>query len=384
MPDGAICLRSDLVPAVREFLSRGLTEKFQKGCVRIGGFNRYSGGLKADLVGGLRIDVRAALKIGTTELIQHRQMMRYVNGVRPKTFPDVLGERSLADGRVMLITEDFTEYVTLLNKVYHESTRSAEFERIVGHVCDALGAMHSLSQKSAPALRSIPVTPEPFMARLHEKFSDIVKSDPDLHVILDRPGEIMQCPCLPAGKLLDNAAIVAKSVAETLPLRLVHGDPHFANIMVRKSGKNGYRVRLIDPNPLIGFSQPLYDYGKLMHWCEPVGWAKVNPSVCRAKFLYSKKKRRWNMAIATEGISQAAENRRRSVWRLIHRSAQSLRQDYGEHFDFMLSIATASSHIGLAAFLNERRLVQARRFVVAHTMKRLAISSNGAAPSFCM
>ena len=50
LPDGTIDLVKDLVPAVRGLLRHGLSDEFQKACVRVGCFQNFGGGLKASLV----------------------------------------------------------------------------------------------------------------------------------------------------------------------------------------------------------------------------------------------------------------------------------------------------------------------------------------------
>src|SRR5687768_16768305 len=99
LPEGTLDLRAELVPAVRALLRRGLDDDFMASCVRIGAFEAFGGGLKARLVGGLRVDVDAAVKLGDDELELHRRVMEHVNRERPATFPAVLDLVRLDRGR---------------------------------------------------------------------------------------------------------------------------------------------------------------------------------------------------------------------------------------------------------------------------------------------
>ena len=103
LPAGTLNLEAELVPAVRTLLARGLSDSFMRACVRIGEFETYSGGLKADLVGGLTLHVNAALKLGGGELEGHAALMNAVNDLRPGTFAEVLETVPLDGGRWLLL-----------------------------------------------------------------------------------------------------------------------------------------------------------------------------------------------------------------------------------------------------------------------------------------
>ena len=71
LPPGTIELTDQLVPVVRQILQRGLPEDFLRSCVRIGGFKAFGGGLKADMVGGLRVDIHAVLEFSASNENKH-------------------------------------------------------------------------------------------------------------------------------------------------------------------------------------------------------------------------------------------------------------------------------------------------------------------------
>lgn len=115
LPNDTLDLRGELVPAIRTLLARGLSNSFMRACVRIGGFETYVGGLKADLVGGLTIHVNAALKLGGPELEAHAVLMNAINARRPGTFAEVLEVVSLEGGRRLVLMAQLRKHETLSN-----------------------------------------------------------------------------------------------------------------------------------------------------------------------------------------------------------------------------------------------------------------------------
>jgi uncharacterized protein YeaO (DUF488 family) len=299
-------------------------------------------------------------------------MMKYINKLRRRTFPTILTESDAADGGVFLLMEELQKHVTFLRKVYVERTTHRELANILSHVFDAIRLMHTVTPKSCVGLNCLPQTKDPFYTRLREKLLALLEIDPDCANILSHPGTVNGHPCPSIKQLFAKIAAVVDSIPKSVSLRLVHGDPHFGNIMVRKNGKYGYRVRLIDPNPEIGFSQPLYDLGKLLHWAEPVGWAQIKPSLCRARWSGSAKGSNWTLNSWVGDVSASAEKRRSFAKMEILRFAEEYRAIYGNSFNAVLILASASAHLGLAALLRSRNEQPARRFVLAFALQELS------------
>src|ERR1035441_7071961 len=314
LPDGTIDLVHDLVPAVRGLLRRGLSDEFQKACVRVGCFQSFGGGLKASLVGGLRIDVHAVLKLGGADLGLHRELMTAVNRLRPRTFPEILELVELGRGRKLLLMGNLRKHSTLLDLVYRDGITGKDCESILHKVVEALLAIRKAGEAGKDRWRGIPTQTDPFTGRLRSKLREVLKTDPELKPILTRPGRVMGVPCPPVEELLDRAERFMAERAPRFTSVLQHGDPHLANIMVRRYGK-GYAVKLIDPNPEVGFTDPLYDAGKLFHWAEPVGWAHVAPEVCRAE--WSCRRTGWELDARHEPPDAAAEQRRTKLVALL-------------------------------------------------------------------
>jgi len=125
----------------------------------------------------------------------------------------------------------------------------------------------------------------------------------------------------------------------------------------------------------VGFSQPLYDIGKLLHWAEPVGWAQAQPGRCLVEWNSPRGGAGWRIDARTKGVSAAAERRREFAEAQVRQFAEAQRATYGSDFDSMLAIATASAHAGLAAALKGDEKRTARRFAFAHALKHLAMLS---------
>jgi hypothetical protein len=370
LPGGSVNLKHQLVPAVRQMLAAGLSEQFQRACVRLGTFDTFSGGMKAGLVGGLRIDVHAVLKLDTAELRKHALLMAAVNQRQPGIFPSVLHEQTLSDGRVLLITEECRKHSTLLQIVFEEKRSQAALAAIVGKTLAALDVIHSIAQPTDSSSLDLPLTPDPFSSRLFTKIPAVLDLEPSWEIIQRQPGEIDGTPCPPLNDLLSLAQKLCQQWGGQTEARLVHGDAHLGNVLSRRYGSQGHRVRLIDPNPTIGFSQPIYDYGKLLHWAELVGWAKLQPALCHAQFSASASS--WSI-LTTENMPSLAADQRKFVESLINDAAATRMQAaYGSDFHAMLAIATASAHLGMAALLTGEADCHVRRYVFAHALKRLS------------
>lgn len=377
LPNETIDFKDDLLPAVRAWLSGGLSEDFQRSCVCIGCFDQFSGGLKAKLVGGLRIDVNAVLKLGGLELKAHRDFSEFINARRPNTFPMVVHLQALPSGQVLLLMEKCRGYVTLLEKVFCEPMKLIELNRILKKVFSALGAIHSYAPTSFQArFGELPHDLRPFGQRLKSKIDDVIAADSELGVIMNQPGIVNGAHCAPVTEILANINRIEKAATLRMIPCLVHGDPHLGNIMVRKNGPTGFRVRMIDPNTEIGYSHPLYDIGKLIHWAEPVGWAKIGHDMgkrlCRSHWQSSSKRGHWRLEGKAIPTSEAAEQRRRLIEKEIRKFSERYRSSYGAVFNEMVSIAIASAHVGLAALFKHHSMREERRFILAYTLRHLA------------
>jgi hypothetical protein len=139
--------------------------------------------------------------------------------------------------------------------------------------------------------------------------------------------------------------------------------------MARKRGR-GVSVRLIDPNPSIGVTDPLYDAGKLLHWAEPVGWARVAPDQCRARLRV--RRDGWSLSAELCDVSTAAEARRAFLERRIHERLARLGRPTDTTRAARLHVAVASAHVGLAALLDRPDQAHPRRFAFAHALASLA------------
>lgn len=368
LPEGTVDLRTEVIPAIRDLLRRGLAMDIQRACVRVGAFTAFGGGLKSDLVGGLRIDVNAAIKLGNAELELHRSLMESVNRVRPYTFPAVLSLVRLDGDRRLMFMEQLLGHDTLLDLTYQRATTRGDLERMLDKVIEGVRAVRRIARADARMMRRLPRTVDPYTERLRDRIDRIIAADPELAVVRAREGTAVGVRVGPVDAILRDLAAWVPVALEGAPRVPCHGDLHLGNVMARKRGK-GFSVRLIDPNPQVGISDPLYDAGKLLHWAEPVGWARVAPERCRARLRTAKPG--WTLDAELCDVSSSAEARRSFLEQSIHRRLKLLGRAGDTTRAARLEIAIASAHVGLAALLTRPEDKHARRFALAHALRAL-------------
>jgi len=367
LPPGTVDLASEVVPAVRALLRRGLPDDFVKACVRVGAFEAFGGGYKSELVGGLRIDVNAAMKLGGPELDRHVLLMERVNRTRERTFPSVQAVVKLTGGRRLLFMEQLLGHTTLLDLVYRRRTSMADLDKILSHVFVGVRAVRRTHREQARALARLPRTTDPYGPRLRAKLGAILAGDRELRVLRKKPGTVLGENVPPLDPLLDALDAWLPRALSGAPRTLCHGDLHLGNVMARRRGR-GFSVRMIDPNPDVGITDPLYDAGKLLHFAEPVGWATIDPAHCRATLRVTKRGYRLEPRLAP---SSAAAERRRASFELSVRDRLGAARRRDPTRSARLELATAAAHVGLAALLTDKKDAGARRFVLAYALRAL-------------
>lgn len=368
LPAGTVDLHSEVVPAVRALLRKGLSEQFLRSCVRISGYEPFAGGFKSQLVGGLRIDVRAALKLGDRELELTSDLVACVNRLRPRTFAGVQALVDLGDSRRLAFMEELTGYETLLDRTYRRSTTRRDLSRILAKVFAGARAIGRAGRQTQNDLRGLPTNRLVYVPRLRERFEKTLREDRGLRAIRTRQTVAAGESLPPLDHVLAEAERWERDVLAETPRVLAHGDLHLGNIMTRRRGR-GFSVRLIDPNPMVGFTDAMFDAGKLLHWAEPVGWAVVAPEACSAPLAEMRDSVRLDPLIA--GVSGRAEQRRTwveaDIRRLLERMAWP---DPAQTARIELSVAAA--HVGLAALLSGPERTGPRRLALAYALRALA------------
>ncbi len=303
-------LLRDVVQAVRCLLETGLNADLQRGSVRVGAFQKFGGGLKAELVGGLRIDVNAVLKVGDGSLLRDVDLIGAVNALE-SVFPQPLRVVELPRARHMMLMEQLTGYETLLSLTYQSGSPISLLQRVVEKAIRQVRLVHRVEWDAAAG-------PGLFRQRLRARLVEPVAKHDQLHAMATTPGRLRvranetwvtrECP--PLNKLVD-VAVKRASARLRRCSSLQHGDPHLANILWRPYGK-GVRVRLIDPNGSVGKTSPFYDYGKLVHFADPMGWVRVAPEACSCRFDV-RKSGAWVLSSEYQPSSARAESRRQTV-----------------------------------------------------------------------
>ena len=364
LPPGILDLTTELVPAVRGLLARGLSDSFLRACVRIGEFETYAGGLKADLVGGLTLHVNAVLKLGGVELKEHAALMNAVNEHRPGTFAEVLETVPLDGGRWLLMMAQLSKYQTLFDLVFNRETTQSALIQVLDKAFTGLAAVH----KTNPKLSGFVKTPNPYTPRIRVKLAAALENDPALSPMFDAPGQVLSYDCPPLNDLLDRLEAWLEGIMPTVSKVLVHGDPHLRNVMVRRYGK-GFAVRFIDPNPDYGYTDAAYDFGKMLHFAEPVGWALALPAACCG--VWNTRGRKWNLDTELNAAKQA-EHRRAFLEKAILARISDLNWAHDSTWTARLRVARASAHLGLLTRFSGNDTSDVRRFVLAHAVAALA------------
>lgn len=365
LPQGTLDLETELVPAVRGLLAKGLSDTFMRSCVRIGGFEPYAGGLKADLVGGFTLHVNAVLKLGGCELKAHATLMNAVNEHRPGTFAEVLETVPLDGERWLLMMAQLRKYETLFDLVFNRETTQAALIKVLDKTFAGLAAVH----KTNPKYSGFVETSNPYTHRIRDKLTAALVGDSALAPMLHKPGQVMGLACPPLNDLLDRLEAWLDETMPLVPNVLIHGDPHLRNVMVRRHGKKGFSVRFIDPNPDYGYTDAVYDFGKILHFAEPVGWALAQLAACRG--IWKAGTTKWNLETELHAAKQA-EHRRAFLEKAILERIAGLNWGQDLTWHARLHVARASAHLGLLARFSEEGAGDARRFVLAHAVAALA------------
>jgi len=356
-----LTFEEDILPAIRTVLQRGLGREFLKTCLRVKGLKKLSGGMKSILVGQLTLDLGTVIKLEKSGLKDHHQLMSSVNKIYPRTFVEVAEELyKLDDGRHLLLMAEQRKYDTLLEKVYRRPSRAWQIER---QIDKTIGLLMNIWKAGEKLQGKFDENPFKIKDRIVTLLVPTIMADPELAPMLHQEGSVNGFPCAPVSELLEEVENWYSTQAKDFPLRLAHGDLHFGNVFARRYG-NGYSVRAIDPNPTIGFTDPLYDIGKLLHWAEPVGWTRVNPGGCSVDWKLCGKK--WTLHAAIEGKRIRAAEKRRG-WAQTHILARlpSLANYLGPGWRERLPLAVASAHLGLAALSCEESISNTRRTALA-------------------
>lgn len=159
-------------------------------------------------------------------------------------------------GAVRLLAEDPDSWSLLLERLDHTRTLEglADAEAAVATAAGLLGRLH------VPSPRGIPT-----VAGLAARWVD------------ELPREWEACGHPLDRRLVDEAVSTCQSLGPSGPVRLLHGDFHYANILAGR--REPWLV--IDPKPLAG--DPAFDIGPLLRnrWSDLTGTADVTAALRR-------------------------------------------------------------------------------------------------------
>ncbi len=381
--------RAEIVPLVRNWLEKGISTTNLRSSVRIQDITELAGGLKSPVVGVVNVSVQVIIKQGSDELIDHQRMMNIVNDKAAKSkssklqaavFPEVMAVQELAgmpkDRNYIMIQQAFVGYDSVQDLLYGKNASIARAKRAVDRGLPALEFIHRITQNQRGPLKDLPRTPDPFTSRLER-----LRKLKGQHTWLEqafRSETIVDGHKLPRlTTLLHRLRKWQATRSKENSLRLVHGDPHIANLMTRRRGRDGESARWIDPNPTVGFSDPAYDWGKLLHFVEPVGWAKESDGYVTTKIRESANGVKINTAL--QGYSKRVENARAEIEQQV-RSAALAALKHRSQPEAILELSIASAHIGYASLGDDPNATRAqkkaterrRQYALALTLRALA------------
>lgn len=333
--------------------------------IAVGAHAAVAGGLQSDTVLRLRVDIHLIAKVAGSELRSHERYLSFVNSLVPRMFPEVFGMVALDKDKYALLMEDLVDRESALNLVFRRQTKTADLSRLLNSAYSELMRLHGTPAKQIPRwLRSIGL-PDPYSPRLFKKIKATTDLDSRLACLWKRSCKVFEYDCPPLEVMLQRVGSWAHHQLVDVKPTLLHGDPHLGNIFYRTGDSS--RVRFIDPNPDVGYGDPVYDFGKLLHWIEPVGWAGYDPTLCRSRIELDRKRNEMKLsAWLSPDISQAAEQRRSRVERSFYALG-----NFDEGTQARLALSVASAHAGLARLLAHRGSVVASRYVIAYLLRAL-------------
>jgi hypothetical protein len=334
--------------------------------IAVGASAALKGGLQSDAVLRLRIDVHLVAKVAGGELQTHAKYLSFVNSMVPRMFPEVLGIVALDNGRYALLMEDIVNRESGLDLVFRRPTKTKDLVKLTESAFVELEKLHGIPcEKISPELKSITLR-DLYAPRLYKKFKEITELDSRLDYLWDLPCEVFGYECPPLKETLGRIESWVDSQLIDVDPTLLHGDPHLGNIFYQ-AGSSG-RVRFIDPNPDAAYGDPIYDFGKLLHWIEPVGWAAYNVGLCRSRIKVDRHRNKVKLsAWLSPEISQAAERRRSQIEKSFYESERFV----DKRAQARLALSVAIAHSGLGRLLAQKKQFTACRYVITYLLRAL-------------
>jgi Phosphotransferase enzyme family len=362
-------VRNDIRRAVKDMMLERMSEQFIASCVRTQEFQAWGGGYKSELVGRLKLSVVAGLKLGGPELHRDAAIMREINAAGASICIEPLHVTDIHNGKSILLMEGLEKHCSLLDVVYFQPVLGAVQDRLVKRIVNGLAQIRKVLPATL-AEANVPITVDPYSDRLRSKVLGTLAEVEELggDSLLSQPGLLDGKKCPPVADLVHDACTWLTSNTKAIQPVLAHGDLHMKNILVRRRG-GGYSFRFIDPNGEIGFTDALYDVGKLLHWAEKLGWSQANKDVCKVKWSPAGRNKLWRLTAGIGPSSQAAEHRRQRLKSSILRLTEPLWEEPNARPRLHLSVASA--HAGLLNLYAKAGNYDMARFATYFTLRSL-------------
>jgi aminoglycoside phosphotransferase (APT) family kinase protein len=306
------------------------------------------------------------VKAGTAQLLDDASLMRVVNEGCPGVFPAVVDCRKVGDGDVLLVMEFIAEPTSFHKHLFVAgSLDNRSSEAFAAELTAIIQSVHAV-----PLWREARVE-DPYTPRLREKIAQVVTADRELSGIWDREIQILDRKIDGLNGLLGRIETRVNAAMASWRTVTLHGDPHIGNILY--GGRGQYRVRMIDPNSPVSPGDPVYDFGKLLHWVTPPGWAAADVTAVSAGLEHRADRLSFSPTV-NERATLSFERTRVALEEAVR---ERLRVALTETEALRLPLATATAHVGLARLLARDGELEAARFSLAYALWELAACVDG-------
>lgn len=347
--------------AVIEACAKGIRGNLIGDNLRINPGIRFSDGYKSPLVARIELNIQMVVKHGGKEILGQAKMMQEVNKQRPKLFPEVFRTYKIDNNQYGMLLENLTGYSTLYSVIYegdHGSIVPGEMTMISKDLFNRLEAHYAENRKKGSS-----DFVEIYTKRIREKINDAFKKKRFADILNAKQiiinGEEYENPY----STLHYFESLKKEKRIHKITHLIHGDPHLGNIFIKRQVR-GYSVKLIDPNSDWGYSDYLYDLGKLYHWAEEVGFinyedhgerANIKRSVIKANSRIKSGSVRINLDLNNTTEITTIQNRRMEFLNQLEKWARHLsREMEDKEAEWRLHLSIASAHAGLFPILKNK------------------------------
>lgn len=296
--DGLEQLPTDVRRLIKECVLRairdGLSNVIEQN-VTVTDLEPFLDAVASRIVGSVDVVVECVLKVGDAKLL--KQLEYIENNGYSHLYPQIYS--TLKEGEDCACLMEFIPGLTLHSMIFSpEPNDETKLETDTVSVLNLLTSIYNDKQYkyTQPNLEAIYIRD-----RFKEKYSKglerlkkVVRFPQEYEHLRERLNRLSSFPIKVNGQECLSYDDCLKELRFLLPKincpcsTLVHGDPHPGNIIF-SSASEGERIRFLDPNGYIDQGDYLYDFGKMVHWVELMGFIIVERTLGSRLFDFSLK-----------------------------------------------------------------------------------------------